>query len=202
MREELRESQAKAGDVPRAFDVFLSHNGRDKPVVERIAERLKRRAARAVARRLASDAGRGAGRRGSREGSPRSRACAVFVGPQRPRALGSAGARRRARPRGEGPRVPALPGAAPGLPEPFDPSALPPFLRHADVGRLPRRARTTRARSRRLSARSRACRSGPTVPRRAAPTTSVPTAASRPSTRSTPSSSSAATATSSGCSRS
>ena len=41
MREELRESQAQAGDVPRAFDVFLSHNGRDKQVVERIALRLR-----------------------------------------------------------------------------------------------------------------------------------------------------------------
>jgi hypothetical protein len=32
-----------AGSPPPArFDVFLSHNGRDKPTVERIAERLKR----------------------------------------------------------------------------------------------------------------------------------------------------------------
>jgi hypothetical protein len=27
---------------PFEFDVFLSHNGRDKPIVERIAEKLKK----------------------------------------------------------------------------------------------------------------------------------------------------------------
>ncbi len=30
------------GEPPLAFDVFMSHNARDKPFVERIAERLKR----------------------------------------------------------------------------------------------------------------------------------------------------------------
>src|SRR4051794_7487335 len=80
MQHEVRESHTDAEQAPRAFDVFLSHNGRDKPVVERIALRLR-------------DAGvepwldvwhLTPGGRWQEElaaGLDASRACAVFIGP-------------------------------------------------------------------------------------------------------------------------
>ena len=135
------------------------------------------------------------------EGLAASRACAVFIGPHDLGDWELQELARGARPRGEGPRLPALPGAASRAGRavrPERPAAVP---RHADVGRLPRGRGTSRDGSRRSSTRCKACRRG----RRArwpAPTTGRPTAASRPSTRSTPTSSSAAKAMSSGCSRS
>jgi WD40 repeat protein/energy-coupling factor transporter ATP-binding protein EcfA2 len=127
MHHELRESQAHAGDVPSAFDVFLSHNGRDKPVVERIALRLR-------------DAGLepwldiwhltpgGRWQEELAEGLAASRACAVFIGShdlgnwelqELGVALNRAAKERDFR---------LFPVLLPGLSEPFDPSALPPFL--------------------------------------------------------------------------
>ncbi|HEX7183928.1 MAG TPA: TIR domain-containing protein [Thermoanaerobaculia bacterium] len=109
------------------YDVFLSHNGRDKPVVELIAERLK-----------------GAGiepwldkwllvpgvpwQDGLAEGLRSSASCAVFFGPNE---LGSweiqelDEARNRAAVDRSFRLIPVL---LPGLPDPFDPNRLPPFV--------------------------------------------------------------------------
>ncbi len=64
------------------FDVFLSHNSRDKQQVERIAERLQRRGPRAVARQVGPDARAGAWQDELADGHRGVVAsCAVFIGP-------------------------------------------------------------------------------------------------------------------------
>ena len=127
MRDELRESQAQAGNVPRAFDVFLSHNGRDKPVVERIARRLRDGGIEPWLDIWHLTPG-GRWQEELAAGLAASRACAVFIGShdlgnwelqELGVALDRAAKERDFR---------LFPVLLPGLSEPFDPSALPPFL--------------------------------------------------------------------------
>jgi WD40 repeat protein len=112
----------------RSFDVFLSHNGRDKPLVERIAERLKR--ARVEPWFDAWHLVPGMDwQRGLAEGLAASRSCAVFVGPAD---LGAwenqevAVALDRA---ARDPEFRLFLVLLPGLPERFDAAGLLPFLR-------------------------------------------------------------------------
>lgn len=110
-----------------AFDVFLSHNSRDKPAVERIAERLKR----AGLEPWLDTWNLTPGGRWQEEivaGLQASAACAVFVGPH---GLGdwvreelAIALDRAAKDRGFRLFLVLLPGAA----DPFDPTTLPPFL--------------------------------------------------------------------------
>ncbi len=111
----------------RRFDVFLSHNSSDKPAVERIAEQLKREG---LAPWLDSWELLPGGRWQEElaAGLRRSAACAVFLGPAGPgdwerEEVGVALDRAATEP---GFRVFLV--LLPGLPEPFEPSALPPFL--------------------------------------------------------------------------
>jgi WD40 repeat protein/energy-coupling factor transporter ATP-binding protein EcfA2 len=109
------------------FDVFLSHNSREKPVVERIAEKLKRAELEPwLDKWCLTPAGDWQDElaRGLRE----SKACAVFIGPS---GIGSwedleykLATDRMAKDRAFRVFLVLLPG----LPEPFDTSALPPFL--------------------------------------------------------------------------
>jgi hypothetical protein len=47
-----------ASPVDQHFDVFLSHNSRDKLAIERVAEKLKRVGLEALARQMVPHAGR------------------------------------------------------------------------------------------------------------------------------------------------
>jgi WD40 repeat protein len=109
------------------FDVFLSHNSREKPVVERIAEKLKREGFEPwLDKWCLTPAGDWQDELAS--GLRASGACAVFVGPS---GIGSwedleykLATDRMAKDRAFRVFLVLLPG----LPEPFDASALPPFL--------------------------------------------------------------------------
>jgi WD40 repeat protein len=109
------------------FDVFLSHNSRDKPVVERVAERLKR--ARLEPWLDAWQLVPGADWQcGLAEGLAASRSCAVFIGPSdhgawQNQEIGVA--LDRAAKDAEFRLFLVL---LPGLPEPFEATRLPPFL--------------------------------------------------------------------------
>jgi len=110
-----------------AFDVFLSHNSRDKPAVERIAERLKRAGLEPWIDKWCLTPG-GRWQQELAEGLTASSACAVFIstadlGDWEREELGVA-QNRAAIDRSF--RLFAV--LLPGLPEPFQPSALPPFL--------------------------------------------------------------------------
>src|SRR5262245_22530011 len=78
-RERLAAGSSPDGDG-RRFDVFLSHNSRDTPIVERIAERLKRERLEPWldAWHLVPGAD---WQRGLADGLAACRSCAVFVGP-------------------------------------------------------------------------------------------------------------------------
>ena len=67
-------------DVRAPFDVFLSHNSRDKPLVERLAERLKRTGLEPWLDVWCLVPGAD-WQRGLSDGLARSGSCAVFVGP-------------------------------------------------------------------------------------------------------------------------
>jgi WD40 repeat protein len=109
------------------FDVFLSHNSREKPVVERIAEKLKREGFEPwLDKWCLTPAGDWQDELAG--GLRASAACAVFVGPS---GIGSwedleykLATDRMAKDRAFRVFLVLLPG----LPEPFDASALPPFL--------------------------------------------------------------------------
>jgi WD40 repeat protein/energy-coupling factor transporter ATP-binding protein EcfA2 len=109
------------------FDVFLSHNSREKPVVERIAEKLKREGFEPwLDKWCLTPAGDWQDELAM--GLRASAACAVFVGPS---GIGSwedleykLATDRMAKDRAFRVFLVLLPG----LPEPFDTSALPPFL--------------------------------------------------------------------------
>src|ERR1044072_659148 len=109
------------------FDVFLSHNSREKPVVERLAEKLKREGVEPWLDKLClTPAGDWQNELG--QGLQASAACAVFVGPH---GVGSwedleykLAVDRMAKDRAFRVFLVLLPG----LPEPFDTSQLPPFL--------------------------------------------------------------------------
>ena len=124
----------------RRFDVFLSHNSRDKPLVERIAERLKRARLEPWldAWCLVPGSRLAAGARGGPGGVALVRG---LRWPGRPGRVGEPGGRGRARPGGERSGVPALPGAAAGAAGAVRcgrPAAVP---ADAHLGRLPPRAR-------------------------------------------------------------
>jgi WD40 repeat protein len=110
------------------FDVFLSHNSRDKDTVERIAERLRRAGVNPWLDKWALVPG-GEWQHELGAGLEASAACAVFIGPDD---LGdwelqevAFAVDRAAKQRGF--RV--FPVLLPGVREPFDPNRLPHFLR-------------------------------------------------------------------------
>ena len=110
------------------FDVFLSHNSRDKPQVERIAERLRGAGLEPWLDKWALVPG-GEWQEELGAGIEASSSCAVFIGPDD---LGdweeqevSLAVDRAAKDRGF--RV--FPVLLPGVREPFDPNRLPHFLR-------------------------------------------------------------------------
>lgn len=111
----------------RRFDVFLSHNGHDKPIVERIAEKLKRAGLEPWLDSWCLTPG-GNWQMELAEGLRASAACAIFVGPSD---LGDwenqeiAVALDRA---AKDPTFRVFLVLIPGLPEPFDPTALSPFV--------------------------------------------------------------------------
>jgi WD40 repeat protein/energy-coupling factor transporter ATP-binding protein EcfA2 len=118
-----------AGTSDRSrFDVFLSHNGRDKPVVEHLAEKLKRAGIEPWLDAWCLVPG-GRWQAELSDGLRASGACAYFLGPHgegdwareeldlaRDRAV-------------KDPAFHLFPVLLPGVPEPFDPITLPPFLK-------------------------------------------------------------------------
>jgi WD40 repeat protein len=120
-------SRGPAASSRRRFDVFLSHNSHDKAVVERVAEKLARAGLDPWFDKWCLTPG-GRWQEELAEGLAASRACAVFIGPH------DVGSWEREE------LAVALDMAAkdssvrlflvllPGLPEPFEPSGLSPFL--------------------------------------------------------------------------
>jgi hypothetical protein len=109
------------------FDVFLSHNSRDKPVVERLAEKLHRAGLAPWLDKWNLTPG-GRWQEEIVDGLLASSACAVFVGPH---GIGdwvreelAVALDRAAKDRAFRVFLVLLPGA----PEPFDATTLPPFL--------------------------------------------------------------------------
>ena len=109
------------------FDVFLSHNGRDKPTVERVAERLKRAGLEPWLDSWVLSPG-GRWQEELAAGIRASSACAYFVGPngegdwereELAVALSRAATDRPFR---------LFPVLLPGVADPFDRTTLPPFL--------------------------------------------------------------------------
>ena len=131
----MSKSDAKGGDVSAGtgdqtearFDVFLSHNSADKPVVGRIAEALRRARLQPWLDKWFLTPG-GRWQEELATGLTSSSACAVFIGPAD---IGDwereelAVAQNRAATDREFRLIPVL---LPGVPEPFHPGALPPFL--------------------------------------------------------------------------
>ena len=113
--------------VAKTFDVFLSHNSKDKPAVERLAQKLRREGLEPWLDKWALTPG-GQWQNELATGIQVSSACAVFVGPHGLGAweneeLGLA-LDRAAKDRSFRLFLVLLPG----LPEPFDANTLPPFL--------------------------------------------------------------------------
>jgi WD40 repeat protein len=115
------------GPPPPGYDIFLSHNARDKPVVERLCERLAREGLEPWFDKWCLTPG-GHWQEELASGLAASRACAVFVGPndlgawEREEigvALSRAAADRSFR---------LFLVLLPGLPDPFDATNLSPFL--------------------------------------------------------------------------
>lgn len=111
----------------KTFDVFLSHNSKDKPAVERLAQKLQREGLEPWLDKWALTPG-GQWQNELATGIRVSSACAVFVGPN---GLGaweneelSLALDRAAKDRSFRLFLVLLPG----LPEPFDANTLPPFL--------------------------------------------------------------------------
>jgi WD40 repeat protein/energy-coupling factor transporter ATP-binding protein EcfA2 len=117
-----------AAETPSdSFDVFLSHNSREKPAVTRIAEKLKRNGLEPWLDKWCLTSG-GDWQNELAGGLRSSAACAVFVGPA---GIGNwedleykLATDRMAKDRAFRLFLVLLPG----LPEPFDASTLPPFL--------------------------------------------------------------------------
>ncbi len=115
------------GDDSAEFDVFLSHNRRDRPVVEQIAEQLGRDGLRPFLDLWDLTPG-GHWQRELADGLARSKTCALFVGPHsfgewQLEELELALVRANQR---NGFRVFAV--LLPGVDDPFDVQQLPPFL--------------------------------------------------------------------------
>lgn len=113
--------------TPLGFDVFLSHNSRDKEVVERIARKLKHEAIGPWFDKWCLTPG-GDWQDELADGLRRSASCAVFVGPggigDWERLEFKVATDRMAKERDFRVFLVLLPG----LPDPFDVSSLPPFL--------------------------------------------------------------------------
>lgn len=113
--------------TPPKFDVFLSHNSRDKEAVERIARRLKQEAIEPWFDKWCLTPG-GDWQDELADGLRRSSSCAVFVGPggigDWERLEFKVATDRMAKERDFRVFLVLLPG----LPDPFDVSSLPPFL--------------------------------------------------------------------------
>jgi WD40 repeat protein len=122
-----QEPPARAGG--QHFDVFLSHNSRDKPAVRHLAERLKRAGLNPWLDSWCLTAGREWQAEIAR-GVQTSSAFAFFVGPHGDGDWAheelSLAQDRAAKDRDHFHLIPVL---LPGVPEPFDHSTLPPFLR-------------------------------------------------------------------------
>jgi len=113
--------------APRDFDVFLSHSSRDKAAVERIAEKLARAGVQPWFDKWQLTPG-GRWQEELAHGINASSACAVFVGPADigdwERVEVAVALDRAAKDRSFRVFLVLLPG----LPEPFEPTALSPFL--------------------------------------------------------------------------
>ncbi len=118
---------ASDGTSRTVFDVFLSHNSKEKPAVERLAEKLKREAIEPWLDKWCLRPG-GDWQDELADGLKASSACAVFVGPHGigdwERMEFKLATDRMAKDRNFRVFLVLLPE----LPEPFDTSGLPPFL--------------------------------------------------------------------------
>jgi WD40 repeat protein/ABC-type Fe3+/spermidine/putrescine transport system ATPase subunit len=123
----MTESAMSDAEALRVFDVFLSHNSREKTVVERIAERLKREGVEPWLDKWCLTPG-GDWQDELAEGLRRASSCAVFIGPcgigNWERLELKLATQRMANDRDFHVFLVLLPD----LPEPFDTSSLPPFL--------------------------------------------------------------------------
>jgi non-specific serine/threonine protein kinase len=127
---DMADSPATAPPVaagPARFDVFLSHNSADKPIIERIARALQQRGLAPWLDAWELTPG-GDWQVELAAGLRASCACAVFVGPQGAGAWSAMEARLALdlAAKDAGFRVFAV--LLPGVAEPFDPATLPPFL--------------------------------------------------------------------------
>ena len=106
------------------YDVFLSHNGCDKDMVERVAEHLRRAGLRPFLDIWELTPG-GRWQPGLAAALAASRACAVFVGE---RGYGNWQLEELEYALAGGPRTRVFAVLLPGTPKPFDPQSLPAFL--------------------------------------------------------------------------
>ena len=187
----LTTSAVSDATSPQVFDVFLSHNSREKAVVERIAERLKREGIEPWLDNWCLTPG-GDWQDELADGLRRSSSCAVFVGPcgigDWERLELKLATDRMAKDRTFRVFLVLLPG----LPEPFDTNSLPPFLRTRTWVDLRKGIADLRA-FQRSSTPSKASRPALKHPSRRA-TTFARTEGCVPSRKSTPNSSSGAKA--------
>ena len=189
------------GEEP-GFDVFLSYNRRDKDVVDRIAVRLQRRRGSAMARQLESDPWSSRWQEETAEGLARSKSCAVFLGPHDVGGWGRLRGRSCHRPHHARPGIPrvsscCLPGL--GAVRPDHAAAV---SAHADLGRLSERDSDDDRALQDLISAVKGMPFGPDVAVEPRHDVCPYRGLQRSSRRSTPSSSSGASATCSACSSS
>jgi WD40 repeat protein len=125
--DEHRAEQADAHG-PARFDVFLSHNSRDKPFVERVAEQLKRVGIEPWLDAWCLVPGTD-WQTGLAAGLEHSGACAVFVGPADVGAWANQEVGLALDRAAKDPDFRLFLVLLPGLPEPFESERLSPFLR-------------------------------------------------------------------------
>jgi WD40 repeat protein/class 3 adenylate cyclase len=116
-----------AADLTARFDVFLSHNSRDKPTVERVARALKKAGLEPWLDAWYLTPG-GDWQRELADGLRQSNSCAVFVGEADLGDWEQQELRLALDRAATDPRFRVFPVLLPGLPEPFDAHRLPPFL--------------------------------------------------------------------------
>jgi tetratricopeptide (TPR) repeat protein/transcriptional regulator with XRE-family HTH domain len=113
--------------VPARFDVFLSHHGMDKPAIERLARALQGQGLVPWLDAWELTPG-GDWQAELAAGLRASRACAVFVGPHGAGSWSAMEARLALDLAAKDSAFRVFPVLLPGVPEPFDPATLPPFL--------------------------------------------------------------------------